>query len=127
LKRRVEFRLSMPSVNSWNGRWSGEDRDYLIVREIPESRIQELGVPSSWSYSFGDGWVARVAARLMEPGEKAKKSDGFCGYDWMVDNIVRWGTAKCQCEWRPDRTRRHDDETWERCIHCGTGRQVVTA
>ena len=26
----VCFELSMPNVGSWNGKWSGEDRRYII-------------------------------------------------------------------------------------------------
>lgn len=91
MRRRVEFRLSMPGVGSWNGKWTGESNNYTIVRSLSDKKIEELGISDGgmdWSYSFGDGWRASVGARIMAVGEKAKKSDGFCGYDWMVDSIV---------------------------------------
>lgn len=122
--KRVLFRLSMPSVNSWNGRWSGEEKNYVLVKSVPDVRAAELGLPKSWTYSFGDGWVARVSGCEMGPGERKPKSDGFCGYDWMVANILRWGTASCQCEWVPD-PKWQEGEEWDRCIHCSTRRQVV--
>lgn len=27
-----------------------------------------------------------------QKGERLKKSDGFCGYGWMVDNILAYGS-----------------------------------
>lgn len=90
---RVEFRLSMPRVSSWNGQWSGAGRNYAIVRSIRASRAAELLRSSPFTHSFGDGWVAAVDARLLPEGERAKKSDGFCGYDWMVDRIIAFGST----------------------------------
>ncbi len=88
---RVEFILSMPGVNTWNGRWSGEAKRYAIVRTV-EHELITLCPHLSWGYNFGDGWYASVAGRIMNSGERAKKSDGFCGYDWMVDSIIRYGS-----------------------------------
>lgn len=92
--KRIEFRLSMPHVNTWNGRWSGEERNYTIVRNLTEHAIRDLlgDKPSvSLGYNFGDGWFARVVARIVPSGERLKKSDGFCGYDWMVTDILDHG------------------------------------
>ena len=89
---RVEFRLTMPNKGSWNGKWSGDDRNYTIVKTLPEKRVRELDLsedtPQSWHYSWDDGWGANITARIMAKGERAKKSDGFCGYEWMVRNII---------------------------------------
>ena len=126
MKKRVLFRLTMPNTGSWNGKWSGEGRNYTLVRSIPEARVQELDIPSSWYHNFGDGWGASVSAVLMEKGERARKSDGFCGYEWMVDRIIRWGDTTCRCEWEPD-TRTQLSGEWERCIYCNTSRKVRKA
>ena len=88
--KRVEFRLSMPSVGSWNGRWSGEGRNYVIVRTLPDEQARVLD-KGSWFYRWDDGWGASVRARVMERGERVRKSDGFSGYDWMVRNILDHG------------------------------------
>ncbi len=117
--QRVEFRLSMPGVASWDSKWSGEGKNYVIVRQPSPENIRKLGLPQSWSYAWTDGWRAQVSARLMAPGERAKKSDGFCGYDWMVDNIQRWGRIECHCDWKPSK------EGWERCVNCQTERRVA--
>ena len=92
--KRVEFRLSMPGRNSWDGRWSGGGRNYAIVRTVTDKKAAELEVdkgPQSWGYGFGDGWFASVTARIVPKGERLKKSNGFCGYDWMVGSIVAFG------------------------------------
>lgn len=86
----ISFELSMPGRNSWNGKWSGQDSLYVIVRKFGK-KYPKLG---SYSYNFGDGWRASIAVReVTAPAAKElrKKSRGFCGYDWMVDSIVRDG------------------------------------
>lgn len=126
--RRVEFVLTMPNVASWNGRWSGEGKHHAIVRQLREGDLARLhiaeGMTPSWYYNFGDGWGANVEARLVPAGARLKKSAGFCGYDWMVDNIIRWGTASCQCEWIPA-PNFQADEDWERCRFCATHRKIA--
>lgn len=94
--KRIEFRLSMPNAASWNGKWSGEGRNYTLVKEL--SFDNPLGIDlrcglatKSWSYAWSDGWVARVQARAVPDDEKLQKSDGFCGYDWMVESILKRG------------------------------------
>lgn len=47
-----------------------------------------------WYYSFGDGWAASVSARVMSKGERSSRSDGFCGYDWMVRSILTHGDIR---------------------------------
>lgn len=88
---RIEFRLTMPNVGSWNGQWSGEGANYTLVRSMDLLRISRLQIPQSWYYSFGDGWGANVSARVMGKGERRKPSSGFCGYEWMVESIVKHG------------------------------------
>ncbi|MCR4340086.1 MAG: hypothetical protein NUW01_09385 [Gemmatimonadaceae bacterium] len=48
----------------------------------------------SYGYDFGDGWAARVDVRQIEAPEARKLrriTRGFCGYDWMVDEILHEG------------------------------------
>ena len=48
----------------------------------------------SYSYDFGDGWGASVSVREVTASEAARierKPVGFCGYDWMIDSIIRDG------------------------------------
>ena len=93
-RQRIEFRLSMPSRGSWNGEWSGAGRDYVLYRYLPTTQADAVlngGTRRSWFYRWDDGWSARIDARIMERGERKRKSDGFSGYDWMVENILRRG------------------------------------
>lgn len=123
MSERVEFLLSMPNVGSWNGKWSGASRRYAIKRNLTNKYLEKMTLPNSWYHSFGDGWAASVSARIMEPGERFRKSDGFCGYDWMVDNIVWYGRIE-SCVKPEDHIwmKSHGEEGWERCNRKGCGR-----
>ena len=94
--KRVVFRLSMPNVASWNGKWSGAGKNYVIVKKLTDKIVSELGITeekgNSWYYGWDYGWGAEVSARIAQKGERMKKSDGFCGYGWMVDNILAYGS-----------------------------------
>lgn len=94
--KRVLFRLSMPNRGSWNGKWSGADRNYILVRKLSKKILDRLNIVgrASWYYDFGDGWAANVSAYIMQAGERAPISAGFCGYDWMVDSIIDHGEIK---------------------------------
>lgn len=83
--KRIIFELSMPSNNAWNGRWSGEDNTYTVARTLTEQKFDEL--KRRYTYSFGDGWVAAVSLREANPREKA--TGKFCGYEWMIDSILK--------------------------------------
>lgn len=112
---RVEFKLSMPDRASWNGKWSGEDRNYTIVKTLGKKDVARVfdtladGAAmsldrsrKSWSYNWPDGWCALVTARVVPVGERLKKSDGFNGYDWMVASILEFGKIYASHQ-RPDR------------------------
>ena len=99
--KRIEFKLSMPGVNTWNGRWSGEKDNYTIVRKLSDTDVDKLlsgNLRASWLHRWDDGWCARVDARIILKGERLPKSDGFCGYDWMVTNIVLYGATEKPAE-----------------------------
>ena len=124
----LSFELSMPGVSSWNGRWSGEGRNYVKVVNMgrtqkAEIKAREILAKGYYHYSFGDGWAAGVSVTQVDAREAARlrrKSDGFCGYEWMVKNIIRWGTPYCQHEFErdPRSGQPHQEGEWERCIHC---------
>ena len=93
----LAFTLSMPGCPSWTGKWSGEGRKYVITRTFPSSRqgVEKANLilkEGYFGYSFGDGWCAGVKVSLVDAKQAAKlrkESAGFCGYDWMVDNIIQ--------------------------------------
>ena len=82
------FLLSFPSVNTWNGRWTGADRHYWHARVLKKD--SDL-IGKTFLYDFGDGWTARVYVSGVRPN---RKSDGFMGYEWMVDSIIGHGKIK---------------------------------
>lgn len=93
----LAFILNMPGNNSWNGKWSGEGRLYAIVKTFrggpQECKAAELVAKGSFGYDFGDGWYARIDVRKVDSAEARKlrkDSQGFCGYDWMVDSILNY-------------------------------------
>lgn len=85
MNKRVIFELSMPSNNSWNGKWSGEDSVYTVDKTLPAAKAE--GLKPRYTYNFGDGWVAAVRVREAAPREKA--TNRFCGYEWMIDSILK--------------------------------------
>lgn len=95
---KLAFTLSMPGRNSWNGRWSGEDTVYAIVRPFTtikaKAKAETMKAHRYYSYSFGDGWRAGVEVKEVSNDEARvirRKSKGFCGYDWMVQSILDHG------------------------------------
>jgi len=99
----LKFKLSMPNNNSWDGKWSGEGRNYTIVSKFPGSdisreRVNKILDAGYFHYSFGDGWAAGVNVEEIDRASSAKArkaSNGFCGYDWMVDSIIANNDIRC--------------------------------
>lgn len=92
------FTLSMPGRASWNGRWSGEDRIYAITKNFTTKKGKEKAAKiladGYYSYRWSDGWAAGISVKEVTSQEARKirkKSQGFCGYDWMVDSIMAHG------------------------------------
>lgn len=91
------FVLTMPGVNSWNGKWSGEGNYYARVHKVfnrGKSLYPELK-EGNFAYRWDDGWCASIKVTFVTPSEakKAQKhSKGFCGYEWMIDDLLKYGT-----------------------------------
>ena len=96
----ISYTLSMPTVGSWDRKWSGDKKSFVLLR--PEARGKEAKKKEEeklsqgrFYYSFGDGWSALVVVEKVdaETARKLRKSSaGFCGYDWMVDSIEQYGS-----------------------------------
>lgn len=94
------FVLTMPNVGSWNGRWSGEGNLYAIVKTFSKSkksdeRCARLLAARSWHYRWDDGWGANISVKQVNNTEARairRNTKGFCGYDWMVNNILNHGS-----------------------------------
>jgi hypothetical protein len=95
-KTEALFILTMPKNNSWNNRWSGDDK--LLCISKTAFRRNKPVYPNlkegNYGYDFEDGWFANVNVKFVTPSEarqQMKKSAGFYGYDWMVDQICQHG------------------------------------
>lgn len=95
----LSFTLSMPNNNAWNGKWSGRDNLYAITKKYPDTikgrtRAALIAEPMSYYYNFGDGWGASIAVQIVDAKQARmirSKSQGFCGYEWMVESIFQHG------------------------------------
>lgn len=90
----VAFTLTMPGIGSWNGRWSGSDKLYVRVLNLPADQARGIVAYQPYSYDFGDGWLAAIAVRLVDSAEARRlrtRSAGFCSYDWMLEEIQKHG------------------------------------
>lgn len=93
------FELSMPSKASWNRKWSGEDQYYAKTVNLGDTKKaikkgQEIIDNGPYRYNWSDEWAASISVRQVDGKESKKiqrKSDGFCGYDWMTQSIQDCG------------------------------------
>lgn len=90
----LSFELTMPNIGSWNGQWTGQGSKYykhISVSKSEGEKILEGKERNSWFYDFEDGWGISVSVIRVLASEKNKReriSKGFCGYDWMIDEIL---------------------------------------
>lgn len=93
----LSFTLSMPSNNSWNGKWTGEGGNYVKVIVVSVKDATPILDKGYFHYNFGDGWAAGIHVKEITAAEAftfRKESDGFCGYEWMVDSIIAYGEIR---------------------------------
>jgi hypothetical protein len=98
---KICFELSMPNRASWNGRWSGENDLYAKVVNFSNSKAgnaiaNKILEHKSYYHRWNDGWGALISVREVDSKESAsikRRSKGFCGYDWMIDNIRAHGSC----------------------------------
>jgi hypothetical protein len=116
----LSFELSMPGNNAWNGRWTGDGKLYAVVKrfsQMPEVDGKALA-GGRFSYSFGDGWVAAITVREVTSSAAAKirnDSLGFCGYEWMILSILKYGKILSES---PDKTAQDKRDS---CAGTGNG------
>ena len=93
----IAFELTMPNKGSWNGKWSQEGQ--LFVRCRDRRSVPKEYWNDSFFYRWEDGWTACVTTRQVTAAEARKlerKSKGFCGYDWMINSIIRHGDIRLE-------------------------------
>lgn len=86
----LSYTLKMPGRNTWDGRWSGDAKLFVLTRSYG-ARSKELAAKilttKVYRYSWSDGWAASIVVNQVDSKESTrlrKKSAGFLGYDWMV-------------------------------------------
>lgn len=90
------FTLTMPKAGSWNGKWNGEGRVYAKSK-VAFSRNKPIYPElkeGKFYYNWDDGWTACVEVKFVTPLEARKvmkESNGFCGYEWMIDDLLNYG------------------------------------
>lgn len=100
----VKFILTMSKIGSWNGKWSGTDKEYALYQEVTE--FKWVCLKNEYFYDFGDGW--EVCIKVINPAVTPELgwsrrhvcTDGFCGYEWMVDAILLRGKIITKEDWR---------------------------
>lgn len=103
----LSFKLTMPNRGSWNGGWSGEGNLYVITKTFRGKAVEKaekILAGGYYHYSWSDGWGAGIYVREVDSREAArlrKHSKGFCGYDWMVDTIIKYGKPLATHEIKP--------------------------
>ena len=81
-KNMALFIITMPNVNTWNGRWSGENEIYAksLTAFRRNKPIYENLKEGNYGYNFGDGWRANVEVKFTtkrDANSIMKKSKGF--------------------------------------------------
>jgi hypothetical protein len=100
--KHVSFELTMPNVGSWNGKWTGADKKYYIIKKFSDrffkDQLEKLldngKTYTNYYYSWNDGWGANVKMEVIDAADgrkRQKMSKGFAGYDWMVSSIIKYG------------------------------------
>lgn len=94
----LAFHLSMPNCSSWNGKWSGEGKKYVIVKTFKGKKsienAEKIRDAGYFHYSWSDGWGAGITVKEVDSAQASKlrkESQGFSGYDWMVRTICDYG------------------------------------
>lgn len=125
--KHVVFILTMPGVGSWNRKWTGADKLYCRTRSYPfnkktiltESVLGRVLAYENRSYDFCDGWIANVRIMVCTAQEKKnydKKSQGFCGYEWMIDEIEKYKRILTKQE--RDKIRNKEHKCWQEVDRC---------
>jgi hypothetical protein len=89
----------MPKVGSWNGKWTGAEKNYTEIRRVRNddkdfAKCKQLVAQKNHQYDFGDGWVMNIEVKEIYFNQLKKalrESDGFCGYSWAVDSLIKRG------------------------------------
>jgi hypothetical protein len=93
MNKRVIFEID---ISGWplSSREFMEHKKYSIARSLGTKALGTIGLSNNsmarYSYSWDDPFTIRIEARIAKPRERV--SGRFMGYEWMIDNLVKYGT-----------------------------------
>lgn len=105
--RYILYTLTMPHSGSWDGKWTQEGKLHCVTRkynaasDVPDKVLST----QDYYYDFGDGWGASISCSEISAAERQsyrRRSMGFCGYEWMVNEIEAYGRIKSLDERRAE-------------------------
>lgn len=108
--RTLLFEYGHTNIGSWDRKWPGEGRVYAKSKKIYKEQEEflaskgismKIGEQTTFIHNFEDGWTAKVTVTVGRASDFAdilKRSEGFLGYDWMIDNILEHGRILTQKE-----------------------------
>lgn len=91
--KKIIFELTMPSVGSWDGKWTGAATKKTVERSVSDEKAKEI-LNKNFYFDFRDGWGANVEVRYPNKGEKA--TGLFSGYEWMINSIINYNEIKAE-------------------------------
>jgi len=100
----LSFTLTMPQNNAWNGKWTGDDKNFVKTNDFRTGRLANRNAnyilyKRDFKYDFGDGWIANVhieKVSVLQAAILKKKSDGFSTYEWMIESIMQHGKIQLE-------------------------------
>ncbi len=90
----ILFTLTMPGCGSWNGVDTGAGRFHGIIKSLSNEDSKRVLETKDYRYTWDDGWSANIEVQKITGKDRPKierRSEGFRGYDWMVDSIIKHG------------------------------------
>jgi len=91
----LSFELKVTAVNNLSGHWKGEDLRYVQVKNVDKDKVNEILDGESakpYHHKCDDGWEFDILVNEINSVQKKKLKqhfkNGFCGFDYMVGNII---------------------------------------
>ena len=94
MNKRVIFEID---ISRWplRSREFLEHKKYSIAWSLGDKALASIGLSNNsmarFSYSWNDPYTIGIEARIAKPREKV--SGHFMGYEWMIDNLIKYGTV----------------------------------
>lgn len=94
MNKRVIFEID---ISGWplRSRELMHNKKFSIARSLGAKALESIGLSNNsmarFSYSWNDPFTIGIEARIAK--EREKVSGKFMGYEWMIDNLVKYGTV----------------------------------